>query len=61
MRRDRQLFEAVDQDRNRERNESGCCVRLDGPDCVQEPDDQNCRVNHPHTHTPSHPHTYRPN
>ena len=42
MRRDRQLFRAVEADRNNERNQSGCCVRRDGSGCVQEPDDQYC-------------------
>jgi membrane associated rhomboid family serine protease len=42
MRRDRQLFEAIDQDRNDERNQSGCCVRLDESGCVQERNRENC-------------------
>ena len=44
MRRDRQLFQAVDEDRRNERDQSGCCVRLDGSGCVQEPNDKNCQV-----------------
>ena len=44
MRRDRQLFEAIDYDRENERNQSGCCVRLDESGCVQGPDEQNCKV-----------------
>ena len=44
MRRDRQLFEAVDMDRENERNQSGCCVRLDDSGCVQEPNNESCLV-----------------
>ena len=44
MRRDRQLFKAIDQDRNDERNQSGCCVRLDESGCVQVPGEDSCRV-----------------
>ena len=35
MRRDRQLFEAIESDRTREALDSGCCVRRDGSGCFQ--------------------------
>ena len=35
MRRDRQLFDAIDEDRVTERDSSGCCVRRDNSGCVQ--------------------------
>ena len=35
MRRDRQLFEAIESDRMREALDSGCCVRRDGSGCFQ--------------------------
>ena len=45
MRRDRQLFEAIDEDRDSERDQSGCCVRPDESGCVQVSDSQECNVN----------------
>lgn len=35
MRRDRQLFDAIEEDRARERDSSGCCIRRDNSGCVQ--------------------------
>ena len=44
MRRDRLLFQAIDQDREYEATESGCCVRRDGSGCVQVPSEADCPV-----------------
>lgn len=35
MRKDRKLFDAIDDDQDAERDLSGCCVRRDGSGCVQ--------------------------
>ena len=44
MRKDRQLFDAIEADWDKEANESGCCVRLDGSGCVQTVDPVDCPV-----------------
>ena len=45
MRRDRLLFQAIDQDREYEATESGCCVQRDhGSGCVQVPSEADCPV-----------------
>ena len=44
MRRDRQLFEGIDEDRARERDLSGCCVRRDGSGCFQAEQQAECQV-----------------
>ena len=44
MRRDQLLFQAIDQDREYEATESGCCVRRDGSGCVQVPSEADCPV-----------------
>ena len=43
MRRDRQIFEAIDMDRETEGNASGCCVRRDMSGCFQALN-ENCQV-----------------
>ena len=42
MRRDRLLYDAIDQDREYEANQSGCCVRRDGSGCVQVASENDC-------------------
>ena len=44
MRRDRQLFEAINKDRDSERDQSGCCVRRDESGCEQVSNSQPCNV-----------------
>ena len=44
MRRDRQLYTAIDSDWDREANSSGCCVRRDKSGCVQVATDSECVV-----------------
>lgn len=44
MRRDRQLFEGIDRDRELEANSSGCCVRRDGSGCFQAEQKVDCQV-----------------
>ena len=44
MRRDRQLFNAIDNDIRVESNSSGCCVQRDGSGCVQVDSEINCPV-----------------
>ena len=47
MRRDRQLFDAIEEDRARERDSSGCCIRRDNSGCVQVLDEaSDCPVSH---------------
>ncbi len=48
MRKDRKLFDAIDDDESRERFDSGCCVRRDGSGCFQVLDrEQDCPVSPP--------------
>ena len=42
MRRDRLLFDAIEQDRQYEADQSGCCVRRDGSGCVQVARERDC-------------------
>lgn len=42
MRRDRQLLSAIQSDREKEANSSGCCVRRDQSGCVQLLSEENC-------------------
>lgn len=44
MRRDRQLYEGIDMDRQREANSSGCCVRRDMSGCFQVQEAKDCQV-----------------
>ena len=44
MRRDRQLYRAIEGDWVNEANNSGCCVRRDTSGCVQMVSDANCVV-----------------
>ena len=44
MRRDRQIFEAIDSDRMMERDVSGCCVRRDMSGCFQVVQNISCQV-----------------
>ena len=45
MRKDKKLFDAINEDHQRERDESGCCVRRDGSGCVQiDNPDEDCPV-----------------
>ena len=44
MRRDNQLFEAIESDRMTEARETGCCVRRDGSGCFQTRNNSDCLV-----------------
>lgn len=44
MRRDRQIFQGIDSDREFEGNMSGCCVRRDGSGCFQAEQEIDCQV-----------------
>ena len=44
MRRDRQLFEGLEESTRQEASESGCCVRRDSSGCVQVPSADRCPV-----------------
>lgn len=44
MRRDRQIFEAIESDRMIERDDSGCCVRRDMSGCFQVVKNNTCQV-----------------
>lgn len=44
MRRDRQLFEGIESDRQAESNFSGCCVRRDMSGCFQAESQMDCQV-----------------
>lgn len=46
MRRDRQLYRAIESDWLREANSSGCCVRRDKSGCVQVLSDTDCVANY---------------
>lgn len=46
MRRDRQLYEGVDEDIFVESNSSGCCVRRDQSGCVQVLSEDDCPVSY---------------
>ena len=44
MRRDRQLYAGIENDRQVESNSSGCCVRRDNSGCVQQLGAEDCPV-----------------
>lgn len=44
MRRDRQIFDEIENDRQMESNMSGCCVRRDMSGCFQAELRENCQV-----------------
>ena len=44
MRRDRQLFERIEADRESESDSSGCCVRRDRSGCFQAESQADCQV-----------------